>query len=236
MIEMVDVDKAVIARLKKEQDIFEILVDCDKALELKTGKSIGLDEVLATNEVYKDVKKGERASDHEIEKIFGTSDIRDVAKQIIQEGEIQLTAEHKNKIREEKRRQIVNLIHRNAIDPKTGLPHPPQRIENAMGEAKVHVDEHKSAEEQVESILEKIRPIIPIKFELREIEIIIPPQYGGQSYHILKKYGKLLKDNWQNDGSLMVIIEIPSGIQEDLFLELNNLAHGEVESKILKVK
>lgn len=233
---MVDVNKAVIARLKKEQDVFEILVDCDKALEFRAGKSIGLDDVLATNQIYKDVKKGERASDHEIERIFGTSDIREVAKRIIKEGEIQLTAEHRNKIREEKKKRIINIIHRNAVDPKTGLPHPPQRIENAMNEAKVHIDEHKSAEEQVESILSQIRAIIPIKFELREIEIVVPSQYGSQSYHILKKYGKLLKDNWQNDGSLMVVMEIPSGIQEDLFSELNKLTHGEIESKILKVK
>ena len=33
------------------------------------------------------------------------------------------------------------MIHRNAVDPKTGLPHPPQRIESAMEEAKIHVDE-----------------------------------------------------------------------------------------------
>ena len=55
---MVDVNKAIIARLKKEGEIFEILVDCDKALDFKSGKKIALDDVLATFDIFKDVKKG----------------------------------------------------------------------------------------------------------------------------------------------------------------------------------
>ncbi len=99
---MVNVDEAVIARLKVGKDIFEILVDCDLAMELRKGKSIGLDKILATDEVYKDVKKGQRASENEIKKVFGTDDTREVASKIIKEGEIHLTSEYKNKLRLEK--------------------------------------------------------------------------------------------------------------------------------------
>ena len=115
------------------------------------------------------------------------------------------------KEREEKRRQIINIIHVNAIDPKTGLPHPAQRIENAIEEAKVHIDENKSAEDQVEGILDKLRPIIPIKFEKKKMQVILPPKYASQSYHVIKSYGEH-KEEWLGDGSLRVVIELPAGI------------------------
>ena len=233
---MISVDKAVIARLKKSGKSFEILVDCDKALEMKEGKSVGFDDVVATDMIFKDVKKGDKASEHELKNIFGSDDFEEVAKIIIKQGEIQLTAQHQSKIREEKRKKLINIIHRNAIDSKTGLPHPPQRIESAMEEAKVRIDENKTAEQQVEDVLKLIRAIIPIKFEIREIAIRIPAQYASQSFHVLKKFGKLLRDEWQNDGSLMAVIEIPAGIQEEFEGQLNKIAHGEMESKILRTK
>lgn len=232
---MVNVDEAVVARIKKEGKNFEILVDCDKALEYKKGKG-ELGEVVAVDNIFKDVKKGEKANEHELESVFDTRDFRKVAEIIIKEGQVQLTKEHLNKEKEMKYRQIVNLIHRNAVDPKTGLPHPPLRIENAMKEAKVNIDENKTAEQQVEKVLEKLRPIIPIKFEMHELELVIPNRFASASYHVLKKYGKLLKEEWMSNGNLKAIIEIPGGIQDDLFSELNKLCHGEVESKILKVK
>ena len=231
---MVDVDKAVIARLRKEGNVFEILVDCDAALEMKKGKSIGIDDVVATDEIFKDVKKGDKASTSELQKIFGSDDVRKIAEIIVREGEVQLTSKHRAQDREEKKKRIINIIHRNAVDSKTGLPHPPQRIENAMEEAGVHVDENKSAEVQVEEVLKKIRVVIPIKFERREIAVRVPAQYAGQSYGTLKKY-KLIKDEWQNDGSLLAVVEIPAGVQDEFFDELNKISHGEVESKILKV-
>ncbi len=232
---MVNVDEAVIARLKKNGKDFEILVDCDKALEFKKGKG-NVDDVVAVDSIFKDVKKGEHAKEHDLQEIFNTTDFKKIAEIIIKEGEIQVTKEHMGKEREEKFKKIVGIIHRNAVDPKTGLPHPPLRIENAMKEAKVNIDDTKTAEQQVENILEKLRPIIPVKFELHELELIIPNKYAGSSYHVLKKYGKLLKENWLGNGDLKVLIEIPGGIQDDFFSELNKVCHGEVESKQVKVK
>jgi len=231
---MVDVDRAVIARLKKQGKNFEILVDCDPALEFKKGKNIDMVDVLATRDVFSDVKKGLKASENEVKEVFGTGDVNKVAEKIIKEGEIQLTSKHREEEREEKKKRIINIIHRNAVDSTTGLPHPPQRIESAMEEAGVHIDENKNAESQVEDVLKKLRVVIPLKFEKKELEIKIPAQYAGQSYGIIKKY-KVLKDEWLNDGSLLAVIEIPSGVLDEFFDSINKISHGEVESKILRI-
>lgn len=230
---MVDVNKAVIARLKKGGETFEILVDCDKAVEFKTGKG-DLSEVLATEGIFKDVKKGQRASESEIKRIFQTDDPDKVAETIIKKGEIQLTTEHRNRLREEKKRAIINIIHRNAINTQTNAPHPPQRIESALEQAKVHIDEFKKPEEQIAEILSKIRTILPIKFEIRELSVKIPPDYATKTYSLLKLSSKLINDMWQEDGSLLAMIEIPAGIQEEFEEKLNKATQGNVEIRILK--
>ncbi len=225
---MTDVGSSVIARLKKQDSHFEVLVDCEKAIAFKSGETT-LDEALVTNDIFKDIKKGEHASENLLEKIFGTTDKNKVAEIIIKEGEIQLTTEYKSKLREQKRKQVINLIARNSVDSKTNLPHPPQRIENALEEAKVNINEFKSAEEQVQEIVNKIRGILPISYEIKILEIKIPAQFSGQSYPILKKFGNIIKEDWLNDGSLLVTIEVPAGLQNDLFDSLNNLTHGQIE-------
>ncbi len=228
---MVDIDKAVIAKLKKQGKEFEILVDCDKALEFRAGKPVSIDDVTAVDNIFKDVKKGEKASEHDLQNLFKTTDAREISKIIIKEGVVQLTREHLAKQREERRKQIINLIHRNAVDPKTGVPHPPQRIQAAIDEAKVHIDENKRAEDQIEEIMKKLQMIIPIKFEKKKVQVIIPAQYSGQCYNTLKSFNAT--EEWMNDGRLKGTVELPAGIVDEFFGKLNSICHGEVESTIL---
>ncbi len=233
---MVNLDNAVVARYKKEGKHFEILIDSDNAIAFRDGKNLLLDDVVLTTDIFIDSKKATKPTDKDLQIIFNTLNKEEICKFILKHGEIQLTAEHQRKIRENKRKQIVNLIHRNAIDAKTGLPHPTTRIENAMNEAKINIDTFKSAEIQVQDVIKKLREILPIKYEIREIWIRVPAQYGAQSFKILKQFGKLLKEEWQGNGDLIVVIEIPAGLTEDLFDDLNKLTRGNIESKILTKK
>lgn len=225
---MSDVSSSVIARLKKQDQVFEILVDCEKAMDFRAGNA-SLDDAVVTTDVFKDIKKGEHASEHDLEKIFGTTDGRKISETILKDGEVQLTTEYKNKLREQKKKQVINLISRNSVDPKTNLPHPPQRIENALEEAKVNIHEFKSADEQVKDIVKQLTEILPIKYEIKVLSIKIPAEVTGQSYPILKRFGNILKEDWLNDGSLNVTAEVPAGLQNELFDKLNSLAHGKIE-------
>lgn len=231
-----DVEKSVIARFKKEGKNFEILVDCDKAVALKGGDSVDLNDVVITKGIFSDVHKGTHASEKDFKNIFGTEDEGEIIKFIIKKGEIQLTTEYRNKLREEKRKKVIDLIHRNTVDSQTGFPHPIQRIDNAIKESKINLDEYKSAEEQVQEVIKKIRAIIPIKYEKREIQVKIPSQFIGKAYAKLKTYGSLLSERYDNDGSFVALLEIPSGIQEELFDQLNSLTHGQAEVQIIKIK
>ena len=233
---MVAVDQAIIARLKTHGQSFEILVDCSNALALREGRETDMHDVLAAMQVFSDAKKGLAASETAMRQIFGTNDAEEVARQIIQKGEIQLTQEYRERLREEKRKQIINIIHRNGVDPKTHLPHPPQRIENAFAEAKFHVDEFRSVQEQVQEALKRLRPILPIKFEIKELAIKIPPEYAPKCYSTVRQFGTLLREEWQTTGHWIAVVELPGGMESDFYDKLNKICHGNVESKVLKTK
>lgn len=231
---MVSVEAAVIARLVTHGEHFEVLVDPDLALDLKQGKDIDIAKVLAVDTIFKDAKKGDRASEEHMAKVFATSDPLEIAKQIIKKGEIQLTTDQRRRMLEDRKKQVVALITRNAINPQTGTPHPPQRIEKAMEEARVHVDLGKSAEEQVQVVVKALRPILPIRFEERTIAVKIPAQYAARAYSVVKGFGNIRKEEWLNDGSWAFVMDLPAGAVEEFFNELNSLTKGEVETKILK--
>ncbi len=233
---MVDVDKAVIARYKTQGDKYEILVDCDTALQFRQGKNVDMDDVLASEHVFTDAKKGIFASKNRMSVVFGTDDVREIAKIIIKKGEMQITAEHKGKEVEEKKKQILAYIHRNGVDPKTHLPHPPQRIELAFNEAKVHIDERKDVVEQVNEIMKKLQPILPIKFERKQIALRIPGQFAAKTYGTVKAMAMISKEEWLDDGSWKAVIEIPAGMQNDLFDKLNSMTHGSIEVETLKIE
>ena len=229
---MISLDDAVIARLTSHGHHFELLVDPAKAVEAKEH-NLPLSDWIAADEVYKDSSKAEKASEETLKESFGTTDFETVARRIIEKGEIQITTEQRKEMQKEKKKQIVNMIARDAIDPRTNAPHPPVRIDKALDEAKVHIDPFKSTQRQMEDILEKLRLVLPIKFAMARIEIRVPSQHAGKAYgyiHGLKK----VKEEWKNDGSLFVVVEVPAGLQSQVYDKLNSMTHGEVETKLLE--
>jgi len=230
---LVSLEEAVIARLTTHGATFEVLVDPVLALDLKRGEDVDISKVLAAETVFKDSKKGEKASEEHMSKIFGTDAPVEIARKIIRKGEIQLTTQQRRKMLEDKKRQIVTHIARNAVNPQTGSPHPPSRIEKAMDEAKVRIDLAKTAEEQITKILKQLRPIIPIKFEEKSIAVKVPGQYAAKSFPIVKSYGDVKKEEWLKDGSWVFLIDIPAGMVEEFFRDLNALTKGEIETKIM---
>ena len=231
---MVNVDKAVLARLKVKDKLFEVLVDCEKALQFKEGKC-SIEEAIASDQVFKDHRLSEKAAEHDIKSVFGTTDHLKVISEIIKKGEVQLTTEHRKRLVEEKRKRIINLIQRNAINPQNNLPHPSQRIEAAITQAKARIDEFKPAEDQVQDIVKAINAILPIKIETRTVEVLIPAEYAVKSFHVLKAY-KVLDEQWKTNGSLLATLELPAGMQEDLENELNKISHGNVDIRIVGKK
>ncbi len=218
-------DKITVARIKRYGLNFEISVDPDKALEFKENRA-SLQEALLAENIFTDAKKGLIAKDEDLQKAFQTTDVDEIAKMIIKEGEIQLTAEHRAKERDEFKRKLVYEIHKHAVDPKTGLPHPLTRIEAALDESKVHIDLNKGLEEQFANIVSKIRIVLPISIEKKVLVLLIPAEFVGKIYQFIKNNSKLLKEEWVSDGSWRIKTEIPAGFQREFVDKLNSVTKG----------
>ncbi|MEM2907348.1 MAG: ribosome assembly factor SBDS [Candidatus Odinarchaeota archaeon] len=224
----VEFGNLVIARYEKGGDSFEILVEPNKAYEFRRGGNVSLEEILEGFIIFEDLKHGKKASPESMERAFGTKDPLVIAEKILKEGSLQLTSEQRKKMIDEKKKRIIAIIAKNCVNPQTKLPHPPQRIERGIEEAKISIDPWKNPEEQAKDIVKKLQEIMPIRMELTSFEIVIPATFSGKAYNMVSQYGNIVKEEWGPDGSWNGVVEVPGGMQTTFIDALNKATKGTV--------
>ncbi len=225
----------VVAWIEIKGQRFEILVRPEEAFRYRERGDIDLDEVLWTDTVYKDVRRGLKASPESLRKAFGTDDIKVIADKILKEGEIQLTAEQRRRMLEAKKRAIIRYIARNAIDPTTGRPIPESVIESALEQLRIGIDLYKDPESQAVEIVRKMARIMPIRLARALLEVIIPPPYSARAYGLVQRIGEVKKVEWLEDGSLKAEIEIPAGAQVEVINKIQSIASGNATVNVKRV-
>lgn len=226
-------DKYTVARLTKDNEHFEVLVKSQKALDYRNGKIAAITEAIATETIFSDANKGTRVAEEQLRKAFGTTDPLKIADIILKKGTLQLTTEQRRKMVEDKRKQIIDFISRQAVDPKTNLPHPPLRIENAMEQIHYPIDPYKPVEEQAKDIVKLLRPILPLKIEQISVGIHIPAEYSARAYGAIKTFGTIKREEWRSDGSWYGIMEMPAGSYASFLNKLGEATKGSGEAKIV---
>jgi ribosome maturation protein SDO1 len=226
--------KFTTVRLTIAGEHFEVLVNPDSALSFKQGRKVEPSTVIAVDEVYSDSRKGLRASSEKLKLHFGTDDHAKAALEILRQGELNLTQEQRKRLTDEKRKAIIAVISKTFVDPRTLLPHPPTRIDQAMQEARITVDPFQDPNEQMKSIVESLRTILPLKSEKIKLQVKVAAQYTGQAIGVLKNYGEILKEDWLADGTLSAIVEIPAGGQPGLLDRLGSTTKGAAQVTVVK--
>lgn len=226
--EGLDTSEAI--RIRYDGDnIFEILVEPEPAKKAKLeGKEFDMPRLLFVQQVFKDADKGERASPDELEREFGTRQLMEAAEEIFEKGNMQLTTDQKKEMRQDKHKQIVNMIARRAQDPKTGNPHPPQRVENALEEAGFNADAMKDVEEQFDEAIDSIKPIIPVSLDEKTVAIKIPSGKAGKAYDKIQQTAEVLEEQWGNE-YFFAKIKVPAGILTELMEDIQEMTGGESE-------
>lgn len=210
-----------IARITKNGLHFEIIVNMDDALKVRKGESDYL--IVEGDKIFSDVKKGNVASNNDLEIAFSTSDITTIGKEIVKKGDVLVDQAHRSEEQEKKIRQVVDFLATNAIDPQSGNPISPERIKSALEQAHVNI-KNAPIDSQIQEIIDKISSIIPIKIETKKVKITVPAIQTGKAYGLVAQYKE--KENWLDDGSLEVVVNIPAGIVIDFYDKLNSMTHG----------
>ncbi len=226
--------KFSIVRLSTGGEHFEILVHPDPALDFKFGRKVEISQIVAVDEVYSDANKGLRVPSEKLSRIFKTNDFLQIAETILRKGDLNLTTDQRRRLVEEKRKQIVANISRNYVDPRSGLPHPPIRVEQAMAEVRISIDPFKDAGEQTKAVVDELRGILPLKSERIKMLVKVPAQYASQSFGALKGVGEIIKEEWGGDGGLTVVIEIPAGVHSNLLDRLGFFVEGYGQASVIR--
>ncbi|MFC6786048.1 ribosome assembly factor SBDS [Halobaculum halobium] len=233
---MISLDEAVTARLESHGTRFEVLIDPDAALAIKRGEFDGeLEDVIAAEDVFENASRGDRPPEEDVEEVFGTTDAMEIIPEVVKRGEIQITAEQRKEMLEQKHKQLVNRITRNAVNPQMDdAPHPPERIERALEEAGFTVEPMEPVENQIDDALEALRPVIPIRFDEVTIAVQLPADYAGSGQAKVREFGDLEREEWQSDGSWVGVVTFPAGLQNDFYDLVNEVSSGEADTRVVK--
>jgi len=218
--------------MTKDNEHFEVLVKPQKALDFRMGKMAAITEVLAAETIFLDANKGTKPSEESLRKAFGTTESLKIAETILTKGTLQLTTEQRRKMIEDKRKQIVDFISRQSVDPRTNLPHPPTRIENAMEQVRYSIDPFKPVEEQAKDIIKLLRTILPLKMEQITVGVTIPAEYSARAYGTIKGFGTIKREEWRANGSWCGVLEMPAGVYAPFINKLGEITKGTGEAKV----
>jgi ribosome maturation protein SDO1 len=222
-------DKSTIVRLSAGNEKFEILVKPDPALEYKLGKKMDISNIMISDEIYSDASKGTKSSTEKLMKAFKTTDQFEIAKQIMAKGDLNLNTDQRRKMIEEKKRQIVEYINKNFVDPKTHMPHPISRISTVLDDARVAIDPFKRLDDQIKNIIEPLRKLLPLKSEILELTVTVPAQFSGQSFSVFKSIGDIKSEQWLSDGSLQVILNLNAGLKSSFLDRIGTATKGSAQ-------
>jgi len=226
-------EKYTIARLSKDNGHFEILVKPEKALQYRMEKTSSIRQVLIAETIFSDANKGTRVSEDALYKAFGTTEPLKVAEIVLKKGTIQLTTEQRRKMIEDKRKQIITFISRQCVNPRTNLPHPPVRVEQAMEEVHHSIDPFKPVEEQAKEVIKLLRSILPLKMEHISVEVQVPAEYAAKAYGTLKAFGTMKNEEWRRDGSWYGVLEMPAGLYGPFLEKIGDVTKGRAVAKML---
>jgi len=226
-------ERYTVARMTHDGEHFEILVKPQLAFSYRLGKTKSISELLVTETIFADAGKGLRVSEDKLQEVFGTTNSIEIASIILKKGTLQLTTEQRKQLVEDKRRQIVSFISRQCVDPKTNLPHPPLRIEQAMKQIHFSIDPFREVEEQAREIMKLLRPVLPLKMEQVSVAVRIPPEFASKAYGTVKGFGVIKREQWQADGSWSATVEMPAGLYGPFLEKLGNITRGNLEAKMV---
>jgi len=218
------------ARIKQGGKHFEIIVNLEKALRFKKESGSDVD-FLEADTIFTDSKKGFVASNKDLEEAFKTNDVNFITKKIVKNGEVLLNQEYRNEKRDNKVKQVIEFLSKNAVDPKTGTPHTSERIKNALDQAQINI-KNDSVESQIGEIIDKLRSVLPVKLETKRIKITTPSIYTGKVYGVISQYKE--NEKWLDNGDLEMVVSVPSGLVMGFYDKLNSVTHGSAVTEEIK--
>ena len=229
-------DKAFQVRYKFAGENFEVLVDFNKLNEFKKKPNeISVYDVLADRKIFRDQKKGEIASENLLMDIFKLSSKEEILKIILLKGECQIPTEFLNKLRNEKKLQVINYIAENAINPQTKGKYTQTMIQSEVNNLKYNFKANIDFIIQAEEVLRQLKKVVPISLEKVILELKVPAEFCGNFYGKFRKYGRITKEFFDKEGNLRLHIEVMESILDTIIEYIKRNSNNSAEYHIVKI-
>ena len=230
----IDLKGKSIVRYEKHGRRYELLVNPEPAWLFIQGEEVEIDDIFEVYIVYENISRGVKSTQDDLDVAFEGLTDREIAVKILKEGKLQLTIDQRNEILKDKRIEIVDFIHIHCINPRENTPIPKDRIENAILDLGVNISYKDDVKSQALEIIDSLKPIMPIRLESVKLAVKIPPSYTGALYGFVISAGNLVQEEWLTDGSLAVVVNIPSGTQADFLEQITSKTKGKAQVKVLE--
>lgn len=222
----------MLVRYKHGKSTFELATHPGTVTKYRNEKDTSLTDVLVTDVVFTNYSKGERASDAELRAAFGEGETKEkILEKIIQKGEVQLSAAERKEKLEARRREIIEYIHRNYVDPKTLHPLPVMRIEQALEAIRPRIDTDQAVDRQVAQMSVKLMACMPMKKHQMGGTIKVSHAFLGSANGIIRSYCTVSREHYTSEGAVLEVLVAP-GDYDALLKALNSATKGTFQFEI----
>ena len=222
-----DPEKADISvvRYKKGGRFFEVAVDPDLVFPYRKG-AVSLYQVLRSHRIFHKATEGREVFESSLEEAFGTADEETVADIIMRKGDVQLSPNHREKLRNQKKEKILDILVKRNIDPRTNTPHPRNRLEKIIETKNISINEVQPAEQQVHSVASTLKKHVPIEIAQKTIRIKTDRHHGYKIRDHLESYGTIENESWEDGFSCS--LTVPAGLHSELVEKINTITKGNI--------
>ncbi|KAL6053396.1 Ribosome maturation protein SBDS [Balamuthia mandrillaris] len=169
-----------VVRLKRAGKRFEIACYKNKVVEWRKKITTNLDEVLQSPTIFENVSKGQAAKIQDLKKAFKTTDDAEIAKIILDKGEIQVSGEERKHQLDSMFRDVATIVAEKCVNPETGRPLTVGLVERAMRDIHYSVNPTKNAKSQALDVIKKLqeKPDFPIARAPMRLKLVLPLAEG----------------------------------------------------------
>ncbi|RHY90363.1 hypothetical protein DYB35_009784 [Aphanomyces astaci] len=221
-----------IVRLKKGGCRFEVACYKNKVVNWRNKIETQLDEVLQSHDVFVNVSKGKRATADDMRKVFGTDDVDEVAKLIIDLGELQVSDGERAAFNQsyvavfhvlvepflphERHtcslfQEIATIVAEKCVNPESNRPYP-----RAMKEIHYSLIPNRSAKQQALEVISKLQDHMPITRAKMKVQVSVPAKDGKAMKKYLEQHNAAVLEQKGTSDVLRLICLIDPGAYRGL--------------------
>ncbi|CAK4079365.1 unnamed protein product [Aphanomyces euteiches] len=162
-----------IVKLKKGGCRFEVACYKNKVVNWRNKVETNFDEVLQSDGVFENVSKGKRATAEDMRRVFGTDDVDEVAKRIIELGELQVSDGERAASNQSLYQEIATIVAEKCVNPESNRPYPFTVIERVMKEIHYSLIPNRSAKQQALEVINRLQDHMPITRAKMKVQVSI---------------------------------------------------------------